>query len=60
MAIIIITVSPGESAGKESYTMRRITPSCGVSAFEILKGFSKLGFIVAYAYLCDRCVPSPW
>ena len=33
---------------------RNIEPSRKVVLYEVLKGFSKLGIIVAYAYLCDR------
>ena len=39
---------------EDVYKPRNIEPSRKVVLYEVLKGFSKLGIIVAYAYLCDR------
>ena len=52
-AIIFIT---GEDAKVQSYHARNVEPTWKVSLFETLRGFSRIGIIVGYAFLCDRCV----
>ena len=44
----------GDDAKTQAYHARNVQPSWKVSLFEIFRGFSRIGIIVGYAFLCDR------